>query len=137
MAKALPHLLVVDDAKPIRSLVEQALAPYACTVETATNGFNALFAMEKALPALILLDVNMPVMDGVEFLTMIRSKPELADIPVLMLVSPADHRIRPTLDELGIAGALVKPVQAAALVEAINAILPLKPAKPAAPGGTR
>lgn len=117
----------------MRSLVEQTLAPYACTVATATNGFNALFAMEQAMPDLILLDVSMPIMDGVEFLTMIRSKPELAAIPVLMLTSPADHRVRPTLDGLGIAGALVKPIQPADLIAAIQTVLPLKPAKPAKP----
>lgn len=125
-------ILVVDDAKPVRDLAKRALAPFDAVVTEATNGFNALFAMEQAMPDLILLDVSMPIMDGVELLTLMRSKPELQRIPVVMLTSPADHRIRPTLDALGIAAALIKPVQPAGLLTAVQQVLPLQPAKPSA-----
>ncbi|MBP6865510.1 MAG: response regulator [Candidatus Didemnitutus sp.] len=125
-------ILVVDDAKPVRELAKRALAPFDVLVTEASNGFNALFAMEKAMPNIILLDVSMPIMDGVELLTLMRSKPELQRIPVVMLTSPADHRIRPTLDELGIAAALIKPIQPADLLAAIQQVLPLQRAKPSA-----
>jgi len=125
-------ILVVDDAKPVRELAKRALAPFDVLVTEATNGFNALFAMEKAMPNIILLDVSMPIMDGVELLTLMRSKPELQRIPVVMLTSPADHRIRSTLGELGIAAALIKPIQPADLLAAIQQVLPLQRAKPAA-----
>lgn len=123
-----PHILAVDDAKAVRTVAETALAGHVCDVTGATNGFNALFQMEQRLPALILLDVSMPVMDGLEFLTMLRSKPEFVNLPVIMLTSPADHRILPQLHELGIQGILTKPFTPAALVEKVLAVLPLAPA---------
>lgn len=63
-----PIILTVDDAKAVRLLAEKALRPFACHTAEATNGYNALFAMEKALPDLILLDVSMPVMNRLELL---------------------------------------------------------------------
>ncbi len=128
MSKSSPRILVVDDAKAVRSLVATALQPFACEVDEVTNGYNALFAMEKALPDLILLDVSMPIMNGLELLEMLKSKPELARIPVIMLTSPADHVIRDRLAALGIAGSILKPFNAAGLLATIQGVLPLKPA---------
>lgn len=59
-----PLFLAVDDAKAVRTIVETVLAPFDCNVEGAANGYNALFKMETALPDLIILDVNMPIMGG-------------------------------------------------------------------------
>ena len=122
-----PAILTVDDAKAVRLLAGRALAPFDCDFAEAPNGFNALFAMERALPDLILLDVNMPTMGGLEMLTMMRANPTLRSIPVIMLTSPADHAVLPKLTALGIHGLLQKPFNEAALVEKIYAVLPLKP----------
>jgi CheY-like chemotaxis protein len=123
-----PTILTVDDAKAVRLLAEKALRPFACQTAEASNGYNALFAMEKALPDLILLDVSMPIMNGLEMLEMLKSKPELAAIPVIMLTSPADHTVAGRIAELGVAGTLLKPFSEARLLEAVQAVLPLKPA---------
>ena len=84
--------------------------------------------MERALPDLILLDVNMPTMGGVEMLTMLRSNPTLAAIPVIMLTSPADHGVMARLTALGTNGHLMKPFTAAELIEKIRAVINLAPA---------
>ncbi len=123
-----PTILTVDDAKAVRLLAEKALRPFACQTAEASNGYNALFAMEKALPDLILLDVSMPIMNGLEMLEMLKSKPELAAIPVIMLTSPADHTVAGRIAELGVAGTLVKPFSEAQLLAAVQAVLPLQPA---------
>ncbi|MCX6950640.1 MAG: response regulator [Verrucomicrobia bacterium] len=125
-----PQILAVDDAKAVRTLVQKTFAVYACDVNEASNGFNALFQMEKGLPDLILLDVNMPIMGGLEMLTLLKSKPALAAIPVVILASPADHTVSAQLAALGIAGTLMKPFTPAALVEKVLGVLPLKPAGP-------
>lgn len=109
----------------MRLLAENALRPFACHTAEASNGYNALFAMEKALPDLILLDVSMPITNGLE---MLKSKPELAAIPVIMLTSPADHTVAGRIAELGVAGTLLKPFSEAKLLVAVQAVLPLKPA---------
>ena len=91
----------------------------------AANGFNALFAMERSLPDLILLDVNMPTMDGMEMLTLLRSKPELKALPVIMLTSPADHAVSAQIAALGVSGTLMKPFTPADLLAKIRGVLDL------------
>ncbi len=118
----------MDDSKGLRTFVAKTLQPFACDVHEATNGFNAFFAIERARPDLVLLDINMPVMDGVEALTRIRSTPELQDIPVIMLASPADHGVFDKITALKTDGMLVKPFNEAALLEKIRSVLDLKPA---------
>ena len=129
-----PNILTVDDARTVRMLAQKALSAYDCDAHEATNGYNALFAMERALPNLILLDVSMPVMGGLEMLTLMRSNPALKAIPVIMLTSPADHAVVPQLNALGVAGTLVKPFSETALIEKILGVLGLKPVKPSSPG---
>lgn len=124
-----PQILTVDDARTVRLIAERALAAYDCDVNEATNGFNALFAMEKVLPDLVLLDVSMPVMGGLEMLTMMRSNPTLRKIPVIMLTSPADHAVRPRIEELGVSGILMKPFNEGTLVEMIRGVISLNPRK--------
>ena len=126
-----PKILAVDDSKTVRRLAQEALRGFDCDVNEATNGFTAFFAMERALPDLILLDVSMPTMDGMEMLTLLKSKPELKAIPVIMLLSPADHAIHGQLADLGVSGTLMKPFTAAALLEKIRGVLELRPVKPA------
>jgi CheY-like chemotaxis protein len=118
-----PKILVVDDAKAVRDLAKRALAPLKSTLSDAANGYNALFAMEKSLPDLLVLDVKMPIMDGLELLTMMRSNAQLAKIPVVMLTSPTDHVILPQLTTLGVAAILQKPFPESALLDAARAAL--------------
>lgn len=120
----MPHLvLVVDDAKAVREIAKAALRPLGLEVAEATNGYNALFAMEKARPDVLVLDVKMPIMDGLELLTMMRSTAELKDLPVVMLTSPADHAILAKLTELGASALLRKPFKDADLVAAVQTAL--------------
>ena len=122
------RVLAVDDSKILRKVIKETLAPFDCDVTEATNGYNALFAIERERPDLILLDVAMPVMDGVYFLEQIKSVPAIRDIPVIMMTSPADHKLIPTLPQLGAAGHLVKPFKPAALLELIQQHVTLNPA---------
>lgn len=123
-----PHILAVDDSKAVRLIIQKALAPFACEVIEATNGFKGLFAMENEIPALILLDVSMPTMDGVEMLTLLKSHPELKKIPIIMLTSTSDHLVIPKITALGVNDRLMKPFTESALVEKVRAIIDLKPA---------
>ncbi len=128
-----PKILTVDDSKSMRLLVERALGAYDCDVSEANNGFNALFAMERALPDLILLDVNMPVMGGLEMLTMMRANPALKSLPVIMLTSTTDHAVSGELAALGVSGILTKPFGAPALIEKVCGVLKLQPVAPTQP----
>lgn len=122
-------ILTVDDSKALRLFVAKALQAFDCEAEEASNGFNAFFAIERARPDLILLDVLMPVMEGWETLRRLKCTPEIADIPVIMLTSPADRPLVPELMAMGAAGTLMKPFNETALLEAIRPILKLRPAQ--------
>ena len=122
-------ILTVDDSKGLRLFVQKALSAFACDLHEASNGYNAFFAIERARPDLILLDVSMPVMDGIETLSRLKAAPELAAIPVIMLTSPADHAVMGQLTALGSSGTLMKPFNEAALLEKIRRVLNLIPAK--------
>ncbi len=124
-----PTILTIDDSKGLRLMVEKALSAYDCEVNEASNGFNGFFAIERARPDLILLDVAMPVMNGVDMLERLKATPELADIPVLMLTSPTDHPVMGDIATLGASGTLMKPFTPAALLEKIRNLIKLKPAK--------
>ena len=104
-----PTILTIDDAKAVRLLAERALSAFDCEATEAANGFNGLFAIERARPDLILLDISMPVMDGLEMLRRLKITPEIADIPVIMLASRADHAVIPELAARGACGTLMKP----------------------------
>ena len=125
-----PNILTVDDARTVRQIAQKALSAFDCDVHEATNGYNAFFTMERALPHLIVLDVSMPVMGGVELLTLMRSNPALKAIPVIMLTSPADHAVIPQITALGISGLLLKPFTETALLEKIKSVITLTPIKP-------
>lgn len=122
-----PNILTVDDARAVRMLAQSALSSFDCDTTDATNGYNAFFAIENARPDLILLDISMPIMDGVETLTRLKAAPELRAIPVIMLTSRADHAVIPQLTALGAVGTLMKPFNEVALLEKIRGVLELKP----------
>lgn len=126
-----PTILVIDDSKAVRLIAQKAFAPFDCDVTDATNGFTGLFAMERALPDLILLDVAMPTMNGDTMLEMMRSNAQLKTLPVIMMISTTDHKVLPRLTALGVSGMVKKPFTPEALVEAARTVLKLKPAKPA------
>lgn len=124
-----PTILTVDDSKALRLFVAKALSGFDCEVEEASNGFNAFFAIERARPDLILLDVLMPVMEGWETLRRLKGAPELADIPVVMLTSPADRPLLQQLISMGAATTLMKPFTEAALLQTVKSVLTLSPLK--------
>jgi CheY-like chemotaxis protein len=126
---ARPTILTIDDAKAVRLLAERALSAFDCEPTEAANGFNGFYAIERARPDLILLDISMPVMDGLEMLGRLKATPEIADIPVIMLASRADHAVIPQLPGMGAIDTLMKPFNEAALLAKVRGVLKLKPAR--------
>jgi len=121
-----PKILTVDDARTVRLLAQKALSAFDCDTTEATNGYNALFAMEKSLPDLILLDTNMPVMGGLDLLRMMKSNPALKALPIIMLTSRTDHDIMAELTLHGVNGILLKPFKEAELIEKVRNVIDLQ-----------
>src|SRR3974390_1190001 len=77
--------LVVDDSMLIRHTVCRFLEERGFAVESATNGRDALQVLDRLCPDLIITDMQMPVMDGSELITAIKSRPTLAQVPIVIV----------------------------------------------------
>lgn len=113
------NILVVDDDRDIRDIVAMVLSAEGYQVQTAIDGVAALELLRAgARPSLILLDMMMPRLDGEAFLKAMRSDPNTAGIPVVILTGHPAARVKAA--ELGAAGYLVKPVELIDLVRTIR-----------------
>jgi CheY-like chemotaxis protein len=101
-------VLVVDDVDTFRQSVRSILQKFGFRVLLASDGRQALEMVPTELPDLILLDVTMPVMDGIAFLTELRADKISANIPVILLTGLADRENVTQAAKLGVAGYLVK-----------------------------
>ena len=115
------RILAVDDSEPMRQLVEQTLKTGGHEVVLGVDGQNALdiFATEKF--DLIITDINMPVMDGIEFVRQIRTRNN--DIPILALTTEGDDSFRRRGEVAGVDGWIVKPFEPAQFIAIVKQIL--------------
>jgi len=126
MNRASPILLVEDDLVDVMS-VERAFRELEITnpIVTAGNGEEALVILRdasKPLPGIILLDLNMPRLNGVELLAVLKSDERLRRIPVVVLTTSKDAKDRSKTFDLGIAGYMLKPVDYPGFLEVIRVI---------------
>jgi two-component system cell cycle response regulator len=119
-------ILSVDDSRTIRVIVKRSFQNYDCTVCEATNGEEGLAAAATEKPDLIILDVTMPVMDGVTMLTRLKEDPALKSIPVIMLTAESGRENVLHIARLGVRDYLVKPFKENDLVEKVSRIVPLQ-----------
>ncbi len=102
------HILVVDDEQNILTLFEDELTEAGYRVTLADSGAAALEKIEQEVPDLVILDIRMPVMHGVEVLERIRQKHK--DLPVIMCTALQGMRDDYTVVESKISGYLTKPI---------------------------
>ena len=102
------HLLVVDDHSDIRLIYSRILRDAGYEVHAARDGSEAMEDVEKSPPALILLDVFMPIMNGVEFLEYLRQRSAHSDIPVVLMSAVPDNPEVTYARELGVSKFLRK-----------------------------
>jgi two-component system cell cycle response regulator len=117
----------VDDSKTVRIIVKKAFKPFDCEILEAANGVEGLAVAAKENPDLILLDVTMPVMDGVEMLTKLKADPALKSIPVVMLTAEGGRDNVLKIAKIGVRDYLVKPFKEEVLVEKCSRVVDLKP----------
>ncbi len=116
-------VLVVDDSITIRKVTNRILERNGITVATAKDGVDALSWMAHTVPDLILLDIEMPRMDGYEVASYVRGDERLADVPIIMITSRTGDKHRERAEGIGVNRYLGKPYQEAELMEHINAVL--------------
>jgi two-component system cell cycle response regulator len=106
-----PTILSVDDSSLVRRAVSRAFARFECTVIEAENGQVGLQQTRDHRPDLIVLDYNMPVMDGVEMLKQLRADDALKATKVIMLTANSNPETVTAVARLGVREYITKPFQ--------------------------
>ena len=121
-----PKILSVDDSRMIQALIKKAFADYDVQMLFANNGAEGLDVAAKEMPDVILLDITMPVMDGVECLGKLKADPSLKDIPVIMLTAETGKENVLKIVKMGVRDYIVKPFTEANVIERVSRIVTLK-----------
>jgi chemosensory pili system protein ChpA (sensor histidine kinase/response regulator) len=132
-----PLALVVDDSITMRRVTQRLLERNHFRVVTAKDGLEAIGVLQDHRPDIILLDVEMPRMDGYEFAKHVRNNPETARVPIVMITSRVSDKHKARAIEVVVNDYLGKPYQENQLLDAIEPLVEARRRKAAAPAQGR
>ncbi|MHB2244838.1 hybrid sensor histidine kinase/response regulator [Pseudomonas monsensis] len=112
-------VLVVDDSVTVRKVTSRLLERHGMNVLTAKDGVDAMLLLEEHMPDLMLLDIEMPRMDGFEVATQVRHDERLQHLPIIMITSRTGQKHRDRAMAIGVNDYLGKPYQESVLLESI------------------
>ncbi|HEU4531357.1 MAG TPA: response regulator, partial [Steroidobacteraceae bacterium] len=115
--------LVVDDSITVRRVTQRLLERNGMRVMTAKDGVDAVSILQEHVPDVILLDIEMPRMDGYEVASHVRNDLRLKDVPIVMITSRVGEKHRARAIEIGVNDYLGKPYQEAQLLDAIEPLV--------------
>ncbi|WP_226470586.1 response regulator [Luteimonas panaciterrae] len=121
-----PLVMVVDDSVTMRKVTGRILERHNFEVMVARDGIDALEHMVERVPDLMLLDIEMPRMDGYELAIQMKSEPRLRDVPIVMITSRTGEKHRQRAIEIGVERYLGKPYQENELVRNVYELLKLQ-----------
>ncbi len=116
-------ILCVDDSVTIRKLVKKALEPEGYEIVEAENGQVALDKVKQDSISLCIVDVNMPVMDGFQFVEALKQNAAYSNIPVVFLTTESGAQKKQVGKELGVNGWIVKPFEAPSLAKIVKMLV--------------
>jgi len=122
-ATSVPTIMVVDDSLTVRRVTSRLLRRQGMEVMTAKDGVEALTLLDERLPDLLLLDIEMPRMDGYELTRHIRRSERLQGLPIIMITSRTGAKHREHAMALGVNRYLGKPYQESQLLDEIRLLL--------------
>ena len=120
----MPNILVVEDSPTMRQLISFAIKriPNSHVVE-ATDGVDALKKLSSEKIDLIIADINMPVMDGLKLVSLVRGNPVFKDIPIIMVTTEGAEEDRKRAIAIGANAYLPKPIQTQELLKLVTSYL--------------
>lgn len=120
----LPNVLVIDDALTVRNSLQQLLQDTGSYgVKTARDGIEAINVLNNFTPSIVLTDLEMPNMNGIEFSRHIRNRDDLKDIPIVMITSRSQDKHKQLADQVGIDVYITKPYNDLDLLKTIKQLL--------------
>ncbi|HET7359852.1 MAG TPA: response regulator, partial [Rhodanobacteraceae bacterium] len=120
---ARPLVMVVDDSITMRKVSSRVLERNDFDVSTAKDGLDAVEKLQERVPDLMLLDIEMPRMDGYELAIHMKNDPRLKDVPIIMITSRSGEKHRQRALDIGVERYLGKPYQEAELIAQIRELL--------------
>lgn len=123
LEQRLPRIMVVDDSVTVRKVTSRLLERYGMEVITAKDGVDALAVLQDTLPDLMLLDIEMPRMDGFEVASQVRHDSRLKHLPIIMITSRTGDKHRERAFAIGVNEYLGKPFQEDVLLSTIGRLL--------------
>jgi len=121
--RQLPKVLVVDDSVTVRKVTTRLLERHGFEVSTAKDGMHAMEVLQDEKPDVMLLDIEMPRMDGFEVASLVRHDARLQDVPIIMITSRTGDKHRERAMSIGVNEYMGKPFQEEALLENIQRFL--------------
>ncbi|KGM50836.1 hypothetical protein N792_03280, partial [Lysobacter concretionis Ko07 = DSM 16239] len=122
-SRPVPLVMVVDDSVTMRKVTGRVLERHNFEVATAKDGIDALERMVDVVPDLMLLDIEMPRMDGYELATHMKADPRLKDVPIVMITSRTGDKHRQRAMDIGVDRYLGKPYQEPELMRNVYELL--------------
>lgn len=111
MSERKPLILVADDEEDIKIVLEMYLQTVGCEVVTSYDGLDAVERVKERRPDLVLMDIMMPVIDGIEAVRQIKALPEMKDLPIVMLSAASQGDLVQRALESGATDFISKPFE--------------------------
>ena len=113
--------LIIEDDASIRAVLKRIMSKkFGFNIYQAGDGMEGLKVLEETSPDLVLLDISMPVMNGIEFLQVIRHESKYKDIPVFILSAVNDRKLIKQMIDLGVNDYILKPMNVELVYERIQ-----------------
>jgi chemosensory pili system protein ChpA (sensor histidine kinase/response regulator) len=116
-------VMVVDDSVTVRKVTSRLLERHGFEVVLAKDGLDAITKLEDIRPDIMLLDIEMPRMDGFEVASLVRHNPNLIGLPIIMITSRTGEKHRERAFQIGVNAYMGKPFQEQQLLETISELL--------------
>lgn len=118
------RFLIVEDSPTMRQLISFSLKRFkGCKIVEAVDGVDALKKLQTEEVDIILTDINMPVMDGLKLVTLIRQNPKLKALPIIIITTEGAREDRDRGLALGADAYIAKPIQSSSLLKTITDVL--------------
>lgn len=122
-AQSKPQILIVDDSVTVRKVTSRLLQRQGYDTHVARDGVEAIEILQTLRPDLMLLDIEMPRMDGFEVASHVRHNPEIMTLPIIMITSRTGEKHREKARQIGVNDYMGKPFQESALIASIQALI--------------